>query len=203
MSATPANPRPSSDYGLASLASPLNPQLDVVFVHGLNGSRCETWTNANNEIWLSWLGDMVPAARIWTYGYNSAAWRKPSKDALVMHCNAFLECCREKGIGNHDRVKVVLIGHSLGGILIKLVRTSKRMNPNIMSADKVRLESDSGIQSPGYIQLGPSTRLCDQHSVPGHAPSRIGMGKSALLHSARNELTQATLKLGCTSSEKE
>jgi predicted alpha/beta-fold hydrolase len=125
MSTTSTDPRPSSDYGLAPLTSPVDPQLDVVLVHGLDGSRCETWTNANGKLWPVWLGEMVPTARIWTYGYKSAVWKKPSQDTLDVHCATFLRNCRTEGIGSSDNVKVVFVGHSLGGILIKAVRTSE------------------------------------------------------------------------------
>lgn len=109
-----------SDQGLVRVASPVNHHFDVVFVHGLNGSRSKTWTNSNNEFWPSWLGAMIPTARIWTYGYKSAVLVNPTEDALELHCSQFLDLCTEKGIGSSG-AKVVLVGHSLGGILIKAV----------------------------------------------------------------------------------
>lgn len=124
MSATNLNALPSPEHGLALLSSPLNHRLDVVFVHGLNGSRSKTWINAHNEFWPSWLGEMVPIARIWTYGYNSAVWNNPSQDALELYCARFLDLCSREGIGSND-AKVVFVGHSLGGILIKAVCESQ------------------------------------------------------------------------------
>ncbi|KAL2039712.1 hypothetical protein N7G274_007571 [Stereocaulon virgatum] len=73
------------DLGLALVSSPSQVKLDVVFVHGLGGSRSSTWTNKNEEFWPAWLGDTVPNARIWTYGYNSSFWKTPSEDALELH----------------------------------------------------------------------------------------------------------------------
>jgi len=128
MSSTTADPRLDSDYGLHRLTSPVAPQLDVIFVHGMNGSRCEAWTNANGKLWISWLGEMVPTARIWTYGYKSAVWKKPSKDNLDAHCSTLLSNCKTAGIGDSDNVKVVFVGHSLGGILIKSVSTSRYLS---------------------------------------------------------------------------
>lgn len=125
MSATTTDPSPPSDYGLLRLTSPMDPQLDVIFVHGLDGSRCKSWTNANGKLWPMWLGEMVPTARIWTYGYKSTVWKKPSKDTLDAHCTTLLRNCRDEGIGDSDSVKVVFVGHSLGGILIKSVSTSR------------------------------------------------------------------------------
>jgi hypothetical protein len=125
MSATPADPHLSSDEGLLKLTDPMDPQLDVVFVHGLDGSRCKTWTNANGKTWPSWLGEMVPTARIWTYGYDSGLWKKPNDDNFDAYSKKLLRSCIDEGIGTNDRVKVVFVGHSLGGILIKLVCTSE------------------------------------------------------------------------------
>jgi hypothetical protein len=199
MSANSASPRPSSDYGLAPLTSPVDPQLDIVFVHGLDGSRCETWTNARNELWPSWLGEMVPNVRVWTYGYNSALWKKPSRDVLEVHCKQFLDHCNRAGVGGSDRVKVVMVGHSLGGILIKAV--SSILTPNIVSSADYRwLELDPSLHFSRYVQLGVSAPSCSQRGLPGHAPPGFRMGESPLLFSAWK---METLQLGCPSSETE
>ena len=47
------------------MSSPSQVKLDVVFVHGLGGSRSLTWTSENEEFWPAWLDDTVPNARIW------------------------------------------------------------------------------------------------------------------------------------------
>ena len=59
-------------YGLKVLVEGLNPSVDVVAVHGLNGHREKTWTADNGKLWLR---DLLPSrlsrARILTYGYDS------------------------------------------------------------------------------------------------------------------------------------
>ncbi|OBT84698.1 hypothetical protein VE02_06122 [Pseudogymnoascus sp. 03VT05] len=70
-------------YGLFRLAVPLasnladDPSLDtnhidIIAVHGLNGTADKTWTDEENN--LFWLEDLVndfPGARVFTYGYAS------------------------------------------------------------------------------------------------------------------------------------
>ena len=110
----------TSDLGLALLSSPTTVKIDVVFLHGLGGSRSTTWTNKDNVLWLTWVGDSVPGARIWTYGYNSSFWKAPSEDALELHCATLLEACATNHVGKEGS-GVIFVCHSLGGILFKSV----------------------------------------------------------------------------------
>lgn len=115
------------DLGLAQVSSPTTAGVDVIFVHGLNGSRSLTWTNSNDEFWPSWIADSVPDARVWTYGYNSALWKSPSQDAIELHTARLLAECWKHGVGKPSRPgpapKVVFVCHSLGGILVKAAVT--------------------------------------------------------------------------------
>src|SRR5579859_3941401 len=48
--------------------------VQIVFVHGLNGSKRETWTHSNKQFWPAWLHDEkgLENVRILTFGYNSS-----------------------------------------------------------------------------------------------------------------------------------
>jgi hypothetical protein len=48
--------------------------VQIVFVHGLNGSKRETWTHSNKQFWPAWLRDEkgLEDVRILTVGYNSS-----------------------------------------------------------------------------------------------------------------------------------
>ena len=48
--------------------------IQVVFVHGLNGSKRGTWTHSNKHFWPNWLpGEKgMEEVRIATFGYNSS-----------------------------------------------------------------------------------------------------------------------------------
>lgn len=109
-----------TDLGLALVYSPARVKLEVVFIHGLNGSRSGTWTNSDGELWPAWLGDSVPGSRVWTYGYNSAVWNTPTEDAMELHTARLLEECARRQVGKEDAL-VVFVCHSLGGILTKSV----------------------------------------------------------------------------------
>lgn len=112
----------SSDLGLICVCSPTTIHIDVVFIHGRGGTRSTTWTNKDDVLWLTWVGDSVPGARVWTYGYNSSFWKYPREDALEIHCTELLEECVKKGVGKEGS-PVVFVCHSLGGILFKKVRS--------------------------------------------------------------------------------
>ena len=47
-------------------------QVDVVVIHGLNGHPKRTWTHKNGTYWpQSLLPQVIPGARIFSYGYSS------------------------------------------------------------------------------------------------------------------------------------
>jgi predicted alpha/beta hydrolase family esterase len=119
----------SEDYGLSLVSAPQagNLKLDVIFVHGLRGHRTRTWTNAENVLWLTWLEEDIPSTRIWTYGYNANVWFDPSLDHITQHTKRLLNTLVENKIGMS--CGVVLVGHSLGGILIKSVSRNKGLKP--------------------------------------------------------------------------
>lgn len=77
-------------FGLSEVHSPPNPQVDVVFVHGLNGHPYNTWATPQTF----WPADLLPSAledqrcRILTYGYDAnvtAFTDGTSKDKIHNH----------------------------------------------------------------------------------------------------------------------
>lgn len=45
--------------------------IDIIAVHGLNGTAYGTWTHDNGNFWLEDLRNDFPGARVFTYGYAS------------------------------------------------------------------------------------------------------------------------------------
>lgn len=77
--------------GLTDVFSSPDPQVDIVFVHGLNGHPEKTWTADNGVFWPR---DLLPKhlgdvrARVLTYGYDarvSAFTDGVSKDRIHHH----------------------------------------------------------------------------------------------------------------------
>lgn len=70
----------SSDFGLKIVHEatfpddPSNPPINIIFVHGLNGSARETWVNSKSgSFWPEWLPEVkgLENSRILTFGYDS------------------------------------------------------------------------------------------------------------------------------------
>ncbi|KAF2178451.1 hypothetical protein K469DRAFT_718263 [Zopfia rhizophila CBS 207.26] len=71
-SAESAKRASGTPQGLRVVAEGINPIVDIVAVHGLNGHRDKTWTASNG---VNWLRDLLPQdlpnARIMTWGYDA------------------------------------------------------------------------------------------------------------------------------------
>ncbi|CAM6107345.1 unnamed protein product [Calypogeia fissa] len=103
--------------------------LDIVFFHGLqlqdySTAYTETWVSAKaDECWpQTWLAHDFPQARILSVSYDSSAIRGSKQGNRDMEATgeSLLDClvC-QAGVGQTN--PVVLVGHSLGGLVIKQV----------------------------------------------------------------------------------
>jgi hypothetical protein len=110
MAAEPPHTPPTVDLGLAAISVPANESLliDIVLVHGLNGTRSTTWTSRQNEFWPSWIVEDFPGASVWVYGYNSSVWLSSSRDHLIVHAISFWKSLQaiELAKGRQDRHNV-------------------------------------------------------------------------------------------------
>lgn len=132
--------------GLTEVHSSPDPQVDVVFVHGLNGNAYNTWT-ADNGIF--WPRDLLPIhigdirCRVLTYGYdaNVAAFRDGAGVDFVHHHaeNLVARLYTNRAVSassvlqpgssrsdtdvvqsNNARQRpIIFIVHSLGGLVVK------------------------------------------------------------------------------------
>jgi ankyrin repeat domain-containing protein 50 len=58
--------------------------VDIIAVHGIGGDAYNTWTHKNGTFWLKdLLKDALPGARVFTFGYPSAAFL--SKSVASVH----------------------------------------------------------------------------------------------------------------------
>lgn len=99
-------------------------ESSIVAVHGLMGDWEKTWT-VNGKLWLrDFLPAEFPEARIMSYGYNSDVCFTKARTGLEDEAAILLD--RLKGVrtgpGQVHR-PLIFIAHSLGGILVKKVRS--------------------------------------------------------------------------------
>lgn len=111
--------------GLNLLHSPSEPLIDFIFVHGLGGGSRKTWskTSSVNHYWpQEWL-PQDPAfknVRVHSFGYNSD-WAKGKDNCLNIHHfgkSLLGEMSTSPHLSDAD-TPIVLIGHSMGGLVIK------------------------------------------------------------------------------------
>ena len=131
----------------------------IVFVHGLNDERRETWTAAiRSKTTTNWMTDVLPSglshrARILSYGYSSKLFSRSPRtlwgtekrlsrldenslrylpQTVQIHSNRLLEQLTAlRGDVARDR-PIIWIGHTLGGLIVKhaLVQASAAVGEN-------------------------------------------------------------------------
>ena len=116
---------PRGPLGLNLLHSPSEPLIDFIFVHGLGGGSRKTWsrTSSVTHFWpQEWL-PKDPAfknVRVHSFGYDSD-WVKGKHNCLnIQHFGKSLlgEISTSPHLSNAN-TPIVLIGHSMGGLVIK------------------------------------------------------------------------------------
>ncbi|KAI0521378.1 hypothetical protein F5B22DRAFT_571235 [Xylaria bambusicola] len=123
-------------YGLNLLYDPPDPLIDLIFVHGLRGGSTKTWCKGDDmrlfwpQAWLPREQDLQNA-RVHSFGYN-ADWADTKETKLDLHdfgralltemnTSPFLRRSRE--------TPILLIGHSMGGIVIKKAYILAQQDP--------------------------------------------------------------------------
>ena len=116
---------PKGLLGLNLLYSPPQPLVDFVFVHGLGGGSRKTWSKTGS-VADYWPQDWLPndpafsAVRVHSFGYDSD-WVRGKDNCLNIHqFGKFLlgEISVSPSLSQTD-TPIVLIGHSMGGLVIK------------------------------------------------------------------------------------
>ena len=123
------------------LVAPNNPDLDIVFVHGLNPKGQEnhatkTWTHSGDAshaatFWpQALLPESVPSARILLFAYNSSILVNASNAPVHGHANTLLNRLYNKRRGENEKHRpIIFIAHSLGGLLVKQALVEAKINP--------------------------------------------------------------------------
>ncbi|KAK4039275.1 ankyrin repeat domain-containing protein 17 [Parachaetomium inaequale] len=108
--------------------------VDICFVHGLTGDRESTWTADGQS--APWPKTILPTeldkARILTYGYDAYIVRKGVVGAnrLIDHATNLLhDLTADRSSNNASSRPLILIAHSLGGLVCKKAILLSRNNP--------------------------------------------------------------------------
>lgn len=106
---------------------PVTPTVDIVLIHGLGGGSRKTWSYSSNptQYWpLAWLpaDNEFADVRIHTFGYK-ADW--DSRQQSILNIRDFAQSLLGE-LRNHPGIRrtcsrVILVGHSMGGCVAKMV----------------------------------------------------------------------------------
>lgn len=99
---------------------------DIVFVHGLDGDKRETWQHEydENSFWPKLLYNDVPTCGVWSFGYDarSSEWIHGGAMPIVDRASNFAAFLRSEGLGDKP---IFFIVHSLGGLIVKQMLRSR------------------------------------------------------------------------------
>ncbi|KAH6651315.1 NACHT and WD domain protein [Chaetomium tenue] len=123
--------------GLRIVSTSPRPLVDLIFVHGLRGGSIKTWRKGEdpNRFWpQSWLPQEpgLENVNIHSFGYDSD-WASPERSILDVHAfgqNLLEEMRNSHHLREKGERPIVLVGHSMGGLVIKKAFILSRAVPD-------------------------------------------------------------------------
>eukprot|EP01084_Bolivina_argentea_P139790 245881_1 len=108
----------------------INPDVDIVFIHGLSGDPVDTWTLNTNDVNQTYLPELVKndpdlksiSKRIWSYGYPNSKFSGTSTTPMNLEntSKAFFEKILHSEMGHVTNFNpIIFVSHSFGGIVAK------------------------------------------------------------------------------------
>jgi len=134
---------PRNGFGLNTVFEPDGESKvisDLVFVHGLGGGSTKTWCRPSDPDFF-WPGQWLPndpdfqGVCIHSFGYNANWGVSVKSNPLDVHAfgqSLAEELVNHPGIRSRD-TSIVLVGHSLGGLVIKKACILSKTTPDFAS----------------------------------------------------------------------
>ncbi|GAB1317903.1 DUF676 domain-containing protein [Madurella fahalii] len=183
--------------------SPIEPEVDIVAVHGLNGGARSTWTAKAGVCWLDhpqFLPKYIKNARVLVWGYNadftSLDGGRPSKDRIHHHAHTLVaNLAADRRLSGTADKPIIFLCHSLGGIIVKRVANNIRALTYAQTRTGYKVSHDYHIFSCTYGILffgtphhgsSPASWL-DYVKKLGAAATAGIMSKSDLVSALENE----------------
>jgi len=124
------------EFGMHVLVPGVDPVVDIIAIHGLDGHLERSWTTDNGTLWLrDLLPEKIPRARILTYGYDAYTRGRSQLANESVHDlakNLLSSLAMERRISKTERRPIIFVAHSLGGIVLKsallLANASSKQN---------------------------------------------------------------------------
>lgn len=106
------------------------PDLDIVFVHGLGGDRFGTWKRDDDSFWPQWLAREFPNCRVFVAGYLTSALTGVLSGAGASFQDVAQILADQLTSLEDASGRMLIVTHSLGGLIVKqmLRRCSESLN---------------------------------------------------------------------------
>ncbi|KFY81883.1 hypothetical protein V500_11000 [Pseudogymnoascus sp. VKM F-4518 (FW-2643)] len=185
-------------YGLFRLANPAagsladgarlgTNQIDIVAVHGLNGTADKTWTHENGNLWLEDLAKDFPGSRVFTYGYASEIYFTMGTGNIDTFSLGLLNDLKRERINKTDQARpIIFICHSMGGIVVKNVLITAKLDDEDFGNITKSVAGITFLSTPhrGSSQAGFPALLATVANVELSGTSRyVGSMRSDLIKS--------------------
>ncbi|KAI1035295.1 hypothetical protein LB504_005971 [Fusarium proliferatum] len=119
--ATSSSTTQGPSEGIITLHDDPSADADICFVHGLMGDRVGTWTaEGESEPWpKTLLPQQLGKVRILTYGYDRDVLSNSLRTVESLANNFLIDLTMERITSNVSSRPLILVAHSLGGLICK------------------------------------------------------------------------------------